>query len=153
MPQHLFVYGTLRSEFPGPLALKLKTRANLVGMGSAPGALYDFGWYPGAVFDAEARTRVVGEVYVLWHAARLMAQLDTYEGIPEPNIRFCRVVVGVRVERVGRVDAWTYELIELPVSRRIIESGDFILHLRRRGGWPRRLRAPAPLFVSGRMGR
>jgi gamma-glutamylcyclotransferase (GGCT)/AIG2-like uncharacterized protein YtfP len=153
MPQHLFVYGTLRSEFPGPLAVKLKSRANLIGMGSAPGTLYDFGWYPGAAFNAAARTRVVGEVYALWHDARLMAQLDAYEGIPEPNIRFRRVVMGVRVERIGTVEAWTYELVELPISRRPIESGNFILHLQQHGGRPRRLRGPAPLFVSGRMGR
>ena len=79
MPQHLFVYGTLRSEFPGPLAFKLKSQANLIGMGCAPGALYDFGWYPGAVFNADARTRVVGEVYALRNAERLVAQLDHYE--------------------------------------------------------------------------
>jgi gamma-glutamylcyclotransferase (GGCT)/AIG2-like uncharacterized protein YtfP len=122
-------------------------------MGSAPGALYDFGWYPGAVFNADARTRIVGEVYALWHAERLMAQLDAYEGIPEPNIRFRRVVIRVRLERAGTVEAWTYEVIELPISQRQIESGDFILHLRRRGGRPIGLRAAAPLFVSGRVGR
>lgn len=139
MPQHLFVYGTLRSEFPGPLALQLKSQANLIGMGSAPGALYDFGWYPGAVFNADARARVIGEVYALWHAERLMAQLDDYEGIPEPKIRFRRVVIRIRIERVSTVEAWTYELIELPISRRPIQSGDFILHLRRRAGRPIRL--------------
>ena len=136
MPQHLFVYGTLRSEFPGPLAFKLKSQARLIGMGCAPGALYDFGWYPGAVFNADARTRVVGEVYALRNAERLVAQLDHYEGIAESNIRFRRVVIKVRLERGGTVEAWTYELNEVPAGRRPIESRDFILHLRRSGGRP-----------------
>ena len=85
MPQHLFVYGTLRSEFPHPLALRLKSQAKLVGKGSAPGVLYDFGWYPGAVFDADARTRVIGDVFALKNAERLLAQLDHYEGTAEPG--------------------------------------------------------------------
>src|SRR5262245_7136486 len=72
MPQHLFVYGTLRFEYPNPLALKLKSQAVLIGKGFAPGVLYDIGWYPGAVFNADSRTRVVGELYALWNAERLM---------------------------------------------------------------------------------
>lgn len=85
MPQHLFVYGTLRFEYPNPLALKLKSQAIFIDEGSAPGVLYDLGWYPGAVFNADARTRVIGEIYALGNAERLMAQLDDYEAIPEPN--------------------------------------------------------------------
>ena len=139
MPQYLFVYGTLRSEFPGLLAVKLRTKAKLVGKGSTPGALYDFGWYPGAAFAADARTRVVGEVYALGNAERLIAQLDNYEGVAEPSQRFHRVVVKVRLEKGGTVEAWSYEMVELPANRRPVESGDFILHLQRRGGWPTRL--------------
>jgi hypothetical protein len=56
------------------------------------------------------------------------------EAIPEPNKRFRRVVIKVRLERGGTVEAWTYEAIELPAARRLIESGDFILHLQRRTG-------------------
>ena len=95
MPQHLFVYGTLRFEYPNPLALKLKSQAIFIDEGSAPGVLYDLGWYPGAVFNADARTRVIGEIYALGNAERLMAQLDDYEAIPEPNERFRRVVIKV----------------------------------------------------------
>jgi Gamma-glutamyl cyclotransferase, AIG2-like len=71
-----------------------------------------------------------------------MAQLDDYEAIPEPIKRFRRVVIKVRLERGGTVEAWTYEAIELPAARRPIESGDFILHLQRRTGRPNRLRVP-----------
>lgn len=136
MPQHLFVYGTLRSEFPHPLAHRLKTQAKLVGLGSAPGVLYDFGWYPGAMFKADARTRVIGEVYVLKNTERLLAQLDHYEGTAEPGNPFQRVPIKVRLDRGGTVDAWTYAMIEPPERRRPIETGDFIRHHRRRGQRP-----------------
>jgi gamma-glutamylcyclotransferase (GGCT)/AIG2-like uncharacterized protein YtfP len=102
MPQHLFVYGTLRFEYPNPLALKLKSQAIFIDEGSAPGVLYDLGWYPGAVFNADARTRVIGEIYALGNAERLMAQLDDYEAIPEPNKRFHRMVIKVRLKRAAR---------------------------------------------------
>jgi gamma-glutamylcyclotransferase (GGCT)/AIG2-like uncharacterized protein YtfP len=139
MPQHLFVYGTLRSEFPHPLALRLKSQAKLVGKGSAPGVLYDFGWYPGAVFDADARTRVIGDVFALKNAERLLAQLDHYEGTAKPGKPFRRVAIKVHLDRGGTVDAWTYEMVEPPERRRAIESGDFILHHRLRGQRPFRL--------------
>jgi gamma-glutamylcyclotransferase (GGCT)/AIG2-like uncharacterized protein YtfP len=150
MPQHLFVYGTLRFEYPNPLAFKLKSQAIFIDKATAPGILYDLGWYPGAVFDADARTRVVGEAYTLGNAERLMAQLDNYEAIPEPNQRFRRVVIKVRLERGGTVEAWTYETIELPAAKRPIASGDFILHLQRRAGRPIRLQAPWPAICVGR---
>jgi len=65
---HLFVYGTLRFEYPNPLAVKLK--AIFICKGSAPGVLYDLGWYPGAVFNDDVRTRVIGEVIALGNAER-----------------------------------------------------------------------------------
>ena len=87
MPQHLFVYGTLRFEYPNPLAVKLKSQAIFICKGSAPGVLYDLGWYPGAVFNDDVRTRVIGEVIALGNAERLMAQLDDYEAIPEQRFQ------------------------------------------------------------------
>jgi gamma-glutamylcyclotransferase (GGCT)/AIG2-like uncharacterized protein YtfP len=138
MLEHLFVYGTLRSEFPQPLALRLKSQAKLVGPGSTPGILYDFGWYPGAKFDAEARSRVIGEVFALNNAMRLLAELDHYEGTAEPGNAFRRVPVKVRLDRGGTVEAWSYEMGESTARRRPIESGDFILHWRLRQGRPMR---------------
>jgi gamma-glutamylcyclotransferase (GGCT)/AIG2-like uncharacterized protein YtfP len=138
MLEHLFVYGTLRSEFPQPLALRLKSQAKLVGKGSTPGILYDFGWYPGAKFDADARSRVIGEVFALKNAERLLAELDHYEGTAEPGNAFRRVPVKVRLDRGGAIDAWSYEMGESTARRRPIESGDFIFHWRLRQGRPMR---------------
>ena len=137
MPQHLFVYGTLRFEYPNPLAVKLKSQAIFICKGSAPGVLYDLGWYPGAVFNDAVRTRVIGEVIALGNAERLMAQLDDYEAIPEPNKRFRRVVIKVRLELAARSRRGLTRRSSSP-QRRLIESGDFILHLQRRTGRPNR---------------
>ena len=62
----------------------------------------------------------------------LLAQLDHYEGTAEPGNPFGRVPIKVRLDRGGMVDAWTYEVRQLPERRSLIESGDFILHRRLR---------------------
>ena len=130
MTEFLFVYGTLRSEFPHPLAKRLSTQAKLIGRGSTPGLLYDFGWYPGAKFDPNSRTHVIGEVFSLKNAARLLAELDHYEGTAEPGNAFRRVLVKVRLDGGGTIDAWSYEMGDSKARRRPIESGDFIHHRR-----------------------
>jgi gamma-glutamylcyclotransferase (GGCT)/AIG2-like uncharacterized protein YtfP len=134
---HLFVYGTLRPEFPHPLALRLKSQAKLIGKGSASGILYDFGRYPGAVFKADSRSRIVGEVFALKSAGRLLGELDHYEGTAEPGNPFRRVPVKVHLDSGGSIDAWSYAMSEVPGRQRRIESGDFIFH--------RRLRKRRPL--------
>ena len=105
MTEFLFVYGTLRSEFPHPLAKRLSTQAKFVGKGSTPGLLYDFGWYPGAKFDPHARTHVIGEVFSLKNAERLLAELDREFG------RGTRAIVefrnfGMRWEEVAAAVGW-----------------------------------------------
>jgi gamma-glutamylcyclotransferase (GGCT)/AIG2-like uncharacterized protein YtfP len=138
MHQHLFVYGTLRSGFTNPFARRLQAQSTLVGKGSVPGTLYDFGWYPGAIFGADARMRIVGETFLLKAPERLLAQLDHYEGTEEPDTPFRRVAVRVSLDRGGILEAWTYELNAAPGRRPLIGSGDFILHRRLRGQRPLR---------------
>lgn len=130
MTDYLFVYGTLRTEFPHPLARRLKAQAKFVGTGTTPGTLYDFGWYPGAKFDQDARTHVVGEVFSVKNAVRLLAELDHYEGTAEPSNAFRRVAVKVRLDRGGTLHAWSYEMGSSKAHRRPIKSGDFIHHRR-----------------------
>ena len=130
MSDYLFVYGTLRTEFPSPFARKLRAQARLIGKGSAPGVLYDFGWYPGAKFDPAARTEVLGELFLVRNSHRLLAELDQYEGTAEPGNAFRRVAVRVRLEQGGSIEAWSYEMGETTASRRPIPSGDFIHHHR-----------------------
>lgn len=138
MPSHLFVYGTLRSESRHPVAQLLRGQAKLVGKASAPGVLCDFGWYPGALFRPDAKTRVVGDVYALRHAERLLAQLDDYETGDPVSPFFRRIAIVVRLDGGRALESWTYELCEAPARLKPIESGDFILHRRLRAGRPLR---------------
>ena len=139
MLEHLFVYGTLRPESAHPMARRLQARAKLVGRASAPGILYDFGRYPGALFQPEGRDRISGAIFALRNAERLLKQLDTFEGIIEPASDLRRIEIEVRLDQGGRIDAWAYGLCEPPARASRIGSGDFIAHVR--GGTPRPLRS------------
>ena len=81
MPEHLFVYGTLRAESAHPMAHRLRVGARHIGKGRAPGLLYDFGSWPGAFFALEEKYRVIGSVFALGPNPRLLSDLDKYEGV------------------------------------------------------------------------
>jgi gamma-glutamylcyclotransferase (GGCT)/AIG2-like uncharacterized protein YtfP len=146
MADHLFVYGTLRAESGHPMAHRLRVGAKHLGRGSAPGLLYDFGNYPGAIFRLEEKYRVIGDVFALGRNPRLLADLDKYEGIsrqdgdetvwPEPKGMLQRIVIEVALDKGGSVEAWAYGLKEAPRAR-LIGTGDFIAD--------RRLRKPRAL--------
>ena len=132
MPDHLFVYGTLRADSGHPMARRLRVGAKHIGRGSAPGALYDFGDYPGALFGAEARYRVIGDVFELRPNPRLLADLDKYEGFTgADDDLFRRFAIEVRLDRGGTVEAWTYGLKDAARAR-LIGAGDFIADRRMR---------------------
>jgi gamma-glutamylcyclotransferase (GGCT)/AIG2-like uncharacterized protein YtfP len=139
MLANLFVYGTLRPESAYPMARRLQAQAKLLGRASARGILYDFGRYPGALFQPEHRDRILGHVLALRNAERLLKELDAYEGITDPASGFRRLEIEVRLEKGGRIDAWAYGLSEPPARARRIGSGDFIAHVR--SGTPRPLRS------------
>ena len=124
------------------MANRLRVGAKHIGKGSAPGLLYDFGSWPGAIFGPEERYRVIGDVFALG-SSRLLADLDKYEGVtrvedeapevPEAEGLFHRIAIAVVLEQGGAIQAWTYALKEPPRAR-LIGSGDFIAD--------RRIRAP-----------
>jgi gamma-glutamylcyclotransferase (GGCT)/AIG2-like uncharacterized protein YtfP len=123
-PNHIFVYGTLRSESDHPMARRLCMRARHVGRGSVPGRLYDLGWYPAGVFDANEKRRIVGDVFALKSGSLLLAELDAYEA-GDPN--YARAVLDVELTVGGTIAAWTYVVTREPRAR-LIQSGDFIAH-------------------------
>jgi gamma-glutamylcyclotransferase (GGCT)/AIG2-like uncharacterized protein YtfP len=134
MPEHLFVYGTLRAGSIHPMAHRLRVGAKLIGRGSAPGMLYDFGDHPGAVFTRDSKYRVIGDVFELKAGPRLLADLDRYEGFTGgDDDMFRRIAIEVALDKGGKVEAWTYGLAEAPRAR-LIGTGDFIAD--------RRLRVP-----------
>ena len=142
MPEHLFVYGTLRAESAHPMAHRLRVGARHIGKGRAPGLLYDFGSWPGAFFALEEKYRVIGSVFALGPKPRLLSDLDKYEGVvptdeerefPESAGLFHRIAIEVHLDHGGSVEAWAYALKDTPRAR-LIGTGDFIAD--------RKLRAP-----------
>jgi gamma-glutamylcyclotransferase (GGCT)/AIG2-like uncharacterized protein YtfP len=123
-PQHLFVYGTLRAESDHPMARRLRSQARLVGEGSVPGRLYDVGWYPAGVFDANEKRRIRGDVFALPSGDKLLAEMDTYEGT---DSQYARVPLDVALDDGSTITAWAYVVREAP-NARLIASGDFIAH-------------------------
>src|SRR5665811_2324192 len=104
-PEHIFVYGTLRSESDHPMARRLSSQARLVGKGSVPGRLYDCGWYPAAMFDANEKRSIMGEVFSLKPGGKLLAELDAYEA-GDPN--YVRVPMEVTLTDGRTLTAWAY---------------------------------------------
>jgi gamma-glutamylcyclotransferase (GGCT)/AIG2-like uncharacterized protein YtfP len=123
-PAHLFVYGTLRAESGHPMARRLRARARLVGKGSVPGRLYDIGWYPAGVFDANEKRRIHGDVFALPPGGKLLAEMDAYEGT-DPE--YARLPLDITLDDGRIVRAWTYIVRRAP-NARLIHSGDFIAH-------------------------
>jgi gamma-glutamylcyclotransferase (GGCT)/AIG2-like uncharacterized protein YtfP len=126
--QHLFVYGTLRSDMSHRHVLD--ARAALVCEASVAGRLFDVGEYPGAVAPASPSDRVAGELYRVddAEAAALLAELDRYEGFDprDPaSSEFVRVRVAARTEGGESVEAWMYEYNRPTGELRRIDSGDY----------------------------
>lgn len=122
----LFVYGTLRFAFDGPMARRLRAEAQLVGSARAQGMLYRLAGYPGFVPGAEGV--VTGELFALTDAEATLAWLDDYEECagdsPQPH-EYRRLRLMVEGEQ-GPVAAWTYVYARDPSEWPIIASGDFL---------------------------
>ena len=115
MPNRIFVYGTLRSEFETPYAAALRAGSSLVGKAWVMGSIYEIGGYPG--YRPEPAGWVHGEVYALSDPDATLTMLDEYEGS-----QYERVLVDCGGEPV-----WIYQYIEQPDEATRIVSGDFRL--------------------------
>jgi gamma-glutamylcyclotransferase (GGCT)/AIG2-like uncharacterized protein YtfP len=134
-PKHIFVYGILRPESPHPMARRLRMGARHVGKGSAPGVLYDLGYYPAALFRGDEKVRIHGDVFELKPDGKLLAALDEYE---QTGRFYHRLVVEIALAKGGSVKAWAYGVDEPPRAK-LIAGGDFIAHVT-----ARKRRAPVP---------
>lgn len=122
----LFVYGTLRPGFDGPMARWLRGVAPVIGPATARGALYRVETYPGFVPGDEGA--VTGDLFALPDPAALLARLDDYEEcaahFPTPH-EYRRGMVTVQ-GRDGPVEAWTYIYARDVAGLARIEGGDFL---------------------------
>jgi gamma-glutamylcyclotransferase (GGCT)/AIG2-like uncharacterized protein YtfP len=120
----LFVYGTLRGFFDIPMAQRLRREARCLGVARVAGRLYDLGRYPGVTRPQRRDEWVIGELYRLRTAHRMLRVLDRYEA------RFARERALVRIDRGRACRAWVYRFRGPVHTRNRIASGDYASHLR-----------------------
>jgi len=111
VPDALFVYGSLRSEFDNLHARRLREHAELVGRSTVPGSIFRIGKYPG--YRREPEGIVNGELWRLRDPEATLAALDDYEG-PE----YSRILVN---------GAWIYLYTGAVDADARIQSGDFLV--------------------------
>lgn len=128
-PEHLFVYGTLRSDADGPMHRLIARGALRVGAATVAGRLYDVGPYPAAVPSA-AGDRIRGELLaLLLPASRLLAALDAYEGFnpAEPAASlYVRARATIRRDSGEEAEAWIYWYARPVDGLARIGSGDWL---------------------------
>lgn len=128
MSQFLFVYGSLRSEYPySDIHSYLLSYSQFYAYGTINGKLYLKDFYP-CLVENETQ-EVKGEIYKLLEPNTLLPELDDYEDFQptnETDSLFVRRKLKVKTDKKNLIDAWVYifnkptdGLIELP-------SGDFI---------------------------
>lgn len=122
---YLFVYGSLMKGIDTPPGRFLRATASFVGEGVIPGELYDLGQYPAARYLPDGRNRIFGHLYLLENPSQVLAQLDSYEGIDEPDSEYNRQIVEVLSD--GQIiQAWTYLLEDDRVAARRIPGGNYL---------------------------
>lgn len=126
--------------FDNPYARKLRLSANYIGKGYFNGKLFRIEWYPGALYEPDAHTRVYGEIYQL-NSLEVLKELDEYEDVLEDEVAslYVRKVVPVRcgqeVVKDGQVpvrdsqemviDCWAYLYNQPVLDLPLIEDGYF----------------------------
>jgi gamma-glutamylcyclotransferase (GGCT)/AIG2-like uncharacterized protein YtfP len=110
-PDHLFVYGTLRSGSDNRFARMLAERARSLGPARIEGLLYDFGSYPGA---RRGGGWIHGEIFQLHDPAAILGELDGYEGS-----EYARATVAAK-----GIECWIYWYVG-PEPGRLIPTGDW----------------------------
>lgn len=122
----LFVYGTLRPGFGGPMADWLKGVARHRGGAVAQGMLYRVDGYP--AFVPGGSGQVAGDLFALPNAIAILAMLDEHEEcaghFPQPH-EYRRERLTVQGGN-GPVEAWTYIYNWDVGALALIGSGDFL---------------------------
>lgn len=107
----------------------LQAHADYVGRGWFQGRLYRVGDFPGMIESQDGNYPVRGEVYQLQDPETVFPELDRYEACspmdPEPTL-FKRRRREIRVEGLGRQNAWVYLFNHPVASLPEIPSGDFL---------------------------
>ena len=131
MTDKIFVYGTLMAGFDRRRRAGIDTRMRFVGRGWIAAALYDLGLFPAAVPPPDSR--VAGELYDVVDDPSVLVKLDEIEGYrpnePDSSL-YVRALVTVTLEDGAEETAWVY-FYNAPLGQgQLIESGDYLAHLR-----------------------
>jgi gamma-glutamylcyclotransferase (GGCT)/AIG2-like uncharacterized protein YtfP len=127
----VFVYGTLMAGFDRRRRAGIDTRMRFVGRGWIQAALYDLGLFPAAIPAPDGR--VAGELYEIADDPSVLVKLDEIEGFrpnePDSSL-YMRAQTVVTLESGVRETAWVY-FYNAPLGQgQLIESGDYLTHLR-----------------------
>lgn len=127
---HIFVYGTLRSDFRHKAHGYVARYFSLKGRAFVQGKLYDAIEYPAGVPTSENHW-ITGELYEIKNAAELdqaMQVLDEYEGsydAPGEPALFRRELVNVQYNAEA-MKAWIYWYNRPVEGKKWIASGDIL---------------------------
>ena len=94
------------------------------------GTLLDIGHYPGLVYESPSKKKVLGHVFELNDAPKMLPNLDHYECVgpafETPN-QYRRELVKVFLNN-QEIDCWAY-LYNLPIAGiKVIESGNYLAY-------------------------
>jgi gamma-glutamylcyclotransferase (GGCT)/AIG2-like uncharacterized protein YtfP len=128
MPQHLFVYGTLRPQLARGEAQALIAALKIVGSATVQGKLYDFGSYPGVTNE---KGLVFGDLLLLSSAEQLRL-LDAYEECNGSSPLFTRSITTARISAGTSIAAWIYLFCGRAEPGVLIASGDYQQYMRSR---------------------
>jgi len=126
MTQYLFVYGTLDPERAPSEIAHAVARLSPVGEASVPGVLYDFGEYPGAVFNQASKRKIFGRVFRIPDDPKVLRQLDEYEGFAPSdtdNSLFVRELRPVKLAGGRTLPCWVYVYNRPPGNARQVRGG------------------------------
>jgi gamma-glutamylcyclotransferase (GGCT)/AIG2-like uncharacterized protein YtfP len=129
MPEYLFTYGTLQPGHAPVAIASAAARLKPIGEGHIRGTLYDFGFYPGAILEANSGRKIYGAVYELPGDPTILARLDDYEEcIPEaPALsQYLRILHPVELTTGETLNCWIYAYNRDVSAERIVESGRWL---------------------------
>lgn len=123
MSHQIFVYGTLRK---GGVANHLMGDSTWLGSAKLSGQLFKIDWYPGAIYQPESSSRVIGDLYEV--SNQKLQELDDYEGCasdhPQPH-EYRRINVTVMTEQ-GETNCQFWEYAWNLSKHKLIQSGDWL---------------------------
>lgn len=128
MTKYLFAYGTLRLNNSLPIAKKLASVSELIGLGYIKGAkLFKIDSFPGIVDGYEDEDIVIGDVFLV-KDDELYQELDEYEGIGvgHPPYDYARKKVKVYLDD-QELECWAYWFQSpLKSDAVLVDSGDYL---------------------------